>query len=33
MVSGFLSLVGEAKIGKNPFGAKEFFPPLTVTWE
>ena len=32
MVSGFLSLVRNAKSGKDSFGAKESFPPRTVTW-
>ncbi len=33
MVSGFLSLVRNAKSVKDSFGAKESFPLQTVTWE
>jgi hypothetical protein len=32
-VSGFLSLVRNAKSGKDSFGAKESFPLLGVSWE
>ena len=32
-VSGFLSLVRNAKSGKDSFGAKESFPLLTLMWE